>query len=237
MASKHVTTSPCPGFRQACQFSPRSAGIGGLAGMGLTLPLLFAQRARCSPMSNEQTGGSAFGRAKQIISLYLHGGHPQQETFDPKPDGPSAVRGEFGRDRHERCRECSSARCCRSRHRLAASAGGRAVDVARQRQPCLGQFAGQDRAHASARLSATTIFRPSATDFPPFGAVLDSRPPGARRAADVGPRRPADAAEQRHGAAWPVARFSRRRACQLRCRPGAAGRRRSHSGASSAPPG
>jgi hypothetical protein len=28
--------------------------------------------------------------------LYLHGGHPQQETFDPKPHGPSAVRGEFG---------------------------------------------------------------------------------------------------------------------------------------------
>ena len=27
--------------------------------------------------------------------LYLHGGHPQQETFDPKPHGPSEVRGEL----------------------------------------------------------------------------------------------------------------------------------------------
>ena len=28
--------------------------------------------------------------------LYLHGGHAQQETWDPKPDGPSPEKGEFG---------------------------------------------------------------------------------------------------------------------------------------------
>lgn len=28
--------------------------------------------------------------------LYLHGGHPQQETFDPKPEGPVDLKGEFG---------------------------------------------------------------------------------------------------------------------------------------------
>jgi hypothetical protein len=28
--------------------------------------------------------------------LYLHGGHAQQETWDPKPDGPSPERGQFG---------------------------------------------------------------------------------------------------------------------------------------------
>ena len=28
--------------------------------------------------------------------IYLHGGPAQQETWDPKPDGPSPERGEFG---------------------------------------------------------------------------------------------------------------------------------------------
>jgi hypothetical protein len=37
-----------------------------------------------------------FGRAKSLILLYLHGGAAQQETWDPKPDGPSPARGEFG---------------------------------------------------------------------------------------------------------------------------------------------
>ena len=30
-------------------------------------------------------------RAKRVIMLYLHGGHPQQETFDPKPEAPEGV--------------------------------------------------------------------------------------------------------------------------------------------------
>ena len=63
--------------------------VGGLVGFGLSLPMLLEQRARGA------LSDGTFGRAKSIISLYLHGGHPQQETFDPKPDGPSAVRGEF----------------------------------------------------------------------------------------------------------------------------------------------
>src|SRR5687768_564942 len=64
--------------------------IGGLCGLGLALPDLLRQRASAA------AAGGSFGRAKQVIMLYLHGGHPQQETFDPKPEGPSAVRGEFG---------------------------------------------------------------------------------------------------------------------------------------------
>ena len=43
-----------------------------------------------------ENGSPTFGAAKRVIMLYLHGGHPQQETFDPKPAGPSPVRGEFG---------------------------------------------------------------------------------------------------------------------------------------------
>lgn len=58
--------------------------------MGLSLPHLIQQQSFAS------TDSPTFGRAKRVIMLFLHGGHPQQETFDPKPHGPSAVKGEFG---------------------------------------------------------------------------------------------------------------------------------------------
>ena len=35
-----------------------------------------------------------FGRAKNILYVWLQGGPPQHETFDPKPDAPGEVRGD-----------------------------------------------------------------------------------------------------------------------------------------------
>src|SRR4051794_32455143 len=63
---------------------------GSLTGMGLLLPDLFRARAAA------RAAGDNFGRARSVIMLYLHGGHAQQETWDPKPDGPSPEKGEFG---------------------------------------------------------------------------------------------------------------------------------------------
>src|SRR5206468_718105 len=40
-------------------------------------------------------GGGA-GSAKSCIVLFLMGGPPQHSTWDPKPDAPAEVRGEFG---------------------------------------------------------------------------------------------------------------------------------------------
>src|SRR5215468_8546086 len=60
---------------------------GTLAGLSLALPDLL--RARGAERGT-------FGRARSVIMIYLHGGHAQQETWDPKPDGPSPERGEFG---------------------------------------------------------------------------------------------------------------------------------------------
>ncbi len=37
----------------------------------------------------------SFGRAKSCILLFLSGGPPQHETFDPKPDAPVEIRGDF----------------------------------------------------------------------------------------------------------------------------------------------
>src|SRR5947209_19137694 len=65
--------------------------LGGACGLALTLPDLL--RAQARPRT---TTAPTFGRARSVIVLYLHGGHAQQETWDPKPDGPSPARGEFG---------------------------------------------------------------------------------------------------------------------------------------------
>src|SRR5689334_19153194 len=74
--------------------------VGGLSVLGLSLPdLLRAQGAQApaaapSPL-DRGLGGLTFGRAKGVIFLWLQGGPPQHETFDPKPDAPAEIRGEF----------------------------------------------------------------------------------------------------------------------------------------------
>jgi hypothetical protein len=39
---------------------------------------------------------ASFGKAKHCIVLFLLGGPPQHETWDPKPEAPEEVRGQFG---------------------------------------------------------------------------------------------------------------------------------------------
>src|SRR5438093_1002178 len=82
----------CAGFRQAARWSRREVlRVGGACGLGLLLPELFRARAQAQALPR-----GTFGRARSVIVLYLHGGHAQQETWDPKPEGPSPARGEFG---------------------------------------------------------------------------------------------------------------------------------------------
>jgi hypothetical protein len=64
--------------------------IGGISLAGLSLSDLFEQAVVGAPLTD-----AAFGRAKNIIFLYLNGGPPQHETFDPKPDAPAEVRGVY----------------------------------------------------------------------------------------------------------------------------------------------
>jgi hypothetical protein len=67
--------------------------IGGLGAFGLSLPNLLQAR-ETAPIGVPPTD-KTFGRAKNIIFLYLAGGPPQHETFDPKPDAPLDIRGPF----------------------------------------------------------------------------------------------------------------------------------------------
>ena len=70
--------------------------MGGLGAFGLSLPsLLGAGRGALAASSGAMAKGSLFGRAKSCIVLFLAGGPPQHETFDPKPDAPSEVRDQF----------------------------------------------------------------------------------------------------------------------------------------------
>lgn len=74
----------------------RIGGLGMLGGLNmsaLSLPGLL-RGAQAAPLT--VGSGAMFGRAKNIIFLYLTGGPPQHETFDPKPDAPADIRGPFG---------------------------------------------------------------------------------------------------------------------------------------------
>src|SRR5262249_25584624 len=61
--------------------------VGGLSAFGLTLPAYLKARA-------EQPAATA--RAKKCILLWMQGGPSHHDSFDPKPDAPAEVRGEFG---------------------------------------------------------------------------------------------------------------------------------------------
>jgi uncharacterized protein (DUF1501 family) len=141
--------------------------VGSLTGLGLTLPQLLSSR----DLSAAQTS-STFGRARRVIMLFLHGGHPQQETFDPKPDGPSAVRGEFGATATSVPGVHFSEllpRCAAMMDRLAivrSMSHGNANHV----QACLPAQTGHKH---PAQFESRGDFPPSDMDFPPIGAVLD----------------------------------------------------------------
>lgn len=67
--------------------------VGGLGLGGFSLAGL-AGRSRAT--DRQVPAGRSFGRAKSIIVFGLTGGPPQHETWDPKPDAPAEIRGEFG---------------------------------------------------------------------------------------------------------------------------------------------
>src|SRR6266404_5147648 len=66
-----------------------------VGGLGLLGGLDLAGLARGADAAGA-TGNIPAGRAKSCIVLFLMGGPPQQSTWDPKPDAPAQIRGEFG---------------------------------------------------------------------------------------------------------------------------------------------
>lgn len=162
-------SSECASFRLNQRLRRRDVlSLGSLCGLPLTMPQwVQAQQAATA------SGSSLRVRARQVIMLYLHGGHPQQETFDPKPDGPSAVRGEFGAISTSvpgvRFSELLP-RTATWMHRMAV-VRSMSHENANHVQACLPANTGHKH---PVTVRSRGDFPPSATDFPPFGAVLDA---------------------------------------------------------------
>ena len=68
--------------------------VGSLSALGLSLPRLL-QAAQSGAPPRGIIDDPTFGRAKNIIYVWLQGGPPQHETFDPKPEAPAEIRGPF----------------------------------------------------------------------------------------------------------------------------------------------
>jgi len=68
--------------------------VGGLSAFGLTLSHLQPAQA-ATPVPSSLELGASFGKAKRCIVLFMLGGPPQHETWDPKPDAPREIRGDF----------------------------------------------------------------------------------------------------------------------------------------------
>ena len=146
---------------------------GGLGAFGLALPELL--RARSVPATTERTE-TAFGKAKACIVLFLLGGPPQHETWDPKPDAPAGIRGDL--------RPISSAV-------PGMQVGELMPQVARQADKCcvLRAMSTNDNAHSSSGYWMLTGYphQPmnsensklgAPNDWPSFGAVIKHRRQG-----------------------------------------------------------
>ncbi len=85
-----------PGVRLCDGWNRREViRIGGLGFLGAGLNLTDLLRAAATA-DGPTTSISSFGRARSCILLFLMGGPPQHSTWDPKPDAPAEVRGDFG---------------------------------------------------------------------------------------------------------------------------------------------
>ena len=144
--------------------------IGGLA--GLTAASLDSLRAAQPPRADKPAG---FGKAKSVILVFASGGQSQFETWDPKPEAPLEVRGEFGSIRTA----VSGTHLCEHMPLLAKLA---------DRYTIVRSMSHQDLDHGSAAyLSLTGRYHtrlssnppPSPDDYPALGAVLKRlRPQG-----------------------------------------------------------
>lgn len=70
--------------------------VGGSSMLGLSLAgVLGAREARANSETGQIQGGPYFGKAKNVILLFLQGGPSHLDIWDPKPDAPENIRGKF----------------------------------------------------------------------------------------------------------------------------------------------
>src|SRR5881394_1523794 len=82
--------STCDGFSRR-EFLP----VGGAGFLGISLADILRLQANASTTPESGKGKSGWGNAKSVIFIFLQGGPSHIDIWDPKPDAPSNVRGEF----------------------------------------------------------------------------------------------------------------------------------------------
>jgi hypothetical protein len=82
--------STCDGFSRR-----EFLRIGGAGFLGISLADILRLQANASTTPESAKGKSGWGNAKSVIFIFLQGGPSHIDIWDPKPDAPSNVRGEF----------------------------------------------------------------------------------------------------------------------------------------------
>jgi Protein of unknown function (DUF1501) len=92
----------CDGFQPLGRAINRreAVRVGALSLAGLSLPGLFAGRALAAKSRSPQglarkAADGSFGQARSCILIFQWGGPSQLDTWDPKPDAPVGIRGQF----------------------------------------------------------------------------------------------------------------------------------------------
>ncbi|MGE3778425.1 MAG: DUF1501 domain-containing protein [Pirellulaceae bacterium] len=171
-------TRPRPCVARPTRRDILSIGVAAVGSCGWPAGWRSVARADdATPAPHPAGAPGSFGSARSVIFLFLHGGHPQHETWDPKPNAPADVRGEFG--------SISTAvpglhfselfpRCAALADRLTvvrSMSHGNPNHV----QACLPAMTGHKHPPG---VEGRGDFPPSNSDFPHFGAVLDHLRPG-----------------------------------------------------------
>ncbi len=78
-----------------CRRDLLTAGSLPLFGLALSDVLRFESRARAETPKADPKLLPGFGKAKSVILLYLQGSPSHIDLWDPKPDAPEGIRGEF----------------------------------------------------------------------------------------------------------------------------------------------
>ncbi len=69
--------------------------VGGAGMLGISLADILRLQANASSVPDAARTKSGWGRARSVIFIFLQGGPSHIDIWDPKPDAPSNVRGEF----------------------------------------------------------------------------------------------------------------------------------------------
>lgn len=92
-----LVTGPSPSRDRNCDGVPRRdfIRIGALSAFGITLPRLLELQAAQIQAGQDGSAAAPAQRDISCVLLWLNGGPSHIDSFDPKPDAPAEIRGEF----------------------------------------------------------------------------------------------------------------------------------------------